>query len=78
VACGSVPDRTRGKLIDKTSRQSWHGRERLPAGAGIRNTLLNTFYAEPRDGFSGYLEHEAETPELASMAQTSERDSVLQ
>ena len=36
-------------------KRSWHGRERLRDGAGVRNTLLNTFYAEPRDGFSGYL-----------------------
>jgi hypothetical protein len=37
------------------AKRSWHGRERLPEGAGARNTLLNTFYAEPREGFSGYL-----------------------
>jgi hypothetical protein len=37
------------------TRKSWHGRERLPEGAGVRNTLLNTFYESPRDGFSGYL-----------------------
>ncbi|HXD86136.1 MAG TPA: hypothetical protein VN641_06565 [Urbifossiella sp.] len=37
------------------AKRSWHGRERLPEGAGVRNTLLNTFYAEERDGFSGYL-----------------------
>ena len=36
-------------------KRSWHGREKLPAGAGIRNTLLNTFYEEPREGYSGYL-----------------------
>ncbi|HZZ78916.1 MAG TPA: hypothetical protein VFE62_10385 [Gemmataceae bacterium] len=35
-------------------RKSWHGREKLPEGAGVRNTLLNTFYSETRDGFSGY------------------------
>src|SRR5262249_10573358 len=46
---------------NSASRQSWHGRERLPAGAGIRNTLLNTFYSEPRDGYSGYLAEQAET-----------------
>lgn len=45
---------------DSPSRQSWHGRERLPAGAGVRNTLLNTFYSEPRQGYSGYLEQEGE------------------
>jgi hypothetical protein len=37
------------------TKRSWHGREMLPDGAGVRNTLLNTFYAEARDGFSGYL-----------------------
>jgi hypothetical protein len=37
-------------------KKSWHGRERLPAGAGVRNTLLNTFYASPRDGYAGYLD----------------------
>jgi hypothetical protein len=34
------------------SRKSWHGRERLPKNAGFRNTLLNTFYEEPRDEFT--------------------------
>ena len=37
------------------TKKSWHGRETLPAGAGVRNTLLNTFYETPRDGFTGYL-----------------------
>jgi hypothetical protein len=47
---------------NSASRQSWHGRELLPAGAGVRNTLLNTYYSEPRDGYSGYLgEGEADT-----------------
>ncbi|MCA9072941.1 MAG: hypothetical protein KDA84_28655, partial [Planctomycetaceae bacterium] len=32
------------------ARQSWHGCELLPTGAGVRNTLLNTFYSEPRHG----------------------------
>lgn len=40
---------------DSATRQSWHGRERLPAGAGVRNTLLNTFYTEPRPEYSEYL-----------------------
>jgi hypothetical protein len=40
---------------NKMSRKSWHGREKLPPGAGVRNTLLNTFYETPRDGYSGYL-----------------------
>jgi hypothetical protein len=33
------------------SRKSWHGRERLRDGAGVRNTLLNTFYEEAREEF---------------------------
>lgn len=36
-------------------KRSWHGRERLPSGAGMRNTLLNTFYETPAEGFGGYL-----------------------
>jgi hypothetical protein len=40
-------------------KRSWHGRERLPEGAGVRNTLLNTFYEAPRDGFGGYYPAEA-------------------
>jgi hypothetical protein len=53
---------------DSPTRQSWHGRERLPAGAGVRNTLLNTFYSAPRHGYSGYLDEEAEAPERISTA----------
>lgn len=37
-------------------RKSWHGRERLPSGAGVRNTILNTFYEQERADFDGYLE----------------------
>jgi hypothetical protein len=37
------------------TRKSWHGREKLDAGAGVRNTLMNAFYQMPRDGFGGYL-----------------------
>jgi hypothetical protein len=33
------------------TRKSWHGRERLRDGAGVRNTLLNTFYEEARREF---------------------------
>lgn len=44
---------------DSPFRQSWHGRERLPAGCGVRNTLLNVFYVEPRPGYSGYLNQDA-------------------
>jgi hypothetical protein len=44
-------------VVNNTLRKkSWHGRERLADGAGVRNTLLNTFYVEPRDGYSGYLD----------------------
>jgi hypothetical protein len=44
-------------VVNNTLRKkSWHGRERLPAGCGVRNTLLNTFYEEARPGFSGYLD----------------------
>jgi hypothetical protein len=35
------------------TRKSWHGREKLPAGAGVRNTLLNTFYETRREEFVG-------------------------
>lgn len=41
---------------NKITRKSWHGREELPPGAGVRNTLLNTFYDVPREGFTNYLE----------------------
>jgi hypothetical protein len=40
---------------NKITKKSWHGREELPPGAGVRNTLLNTYYETPRDGFGGYL-----------------------
>jgi hypothetical protein len=44
-------------VVNNTVRKkSWHGRERLPEGSGVRNTLLNTFYEEQRPGFSGYLD----------------------
>jgi hypothetical protein len=43
-------------VVNNTLRKrSWHGRERLRDGAGVRNTLLNTFYLEPRDGFGSYF-----------------------
>lgn len=38
------------------TKKSWHGREQLPPGSGVRNTLLNTFYELPREGYSGYLD----------------------
>lgn len=33
------------------TKKSWHGREMLPPGAGVRNTLLTTFYQKPKEGF---------------------------
>jgi hypothetical protein len=39
---------------NKITRKSWHGREQLPPGAGVRNTLLNTFYEEAREDYVGY------------------------
>jgi hypothetical protein len=39
---------------NKLTKKSWHGREKLPTGAGVRNTLLNTFYESPREGFTAY------------------------
>jgi len=39
---------------NKITRKSWHGREQLPAGAGVRNTLLNTFYEDARDDYLNY------------------------
>ena len=59
---------------DSVSRQSWHGRELLPAGSGIRNTLLNTFYSEPRHGYSGYLDEEAESHEQVSSARSRDAE----
>ena len=41
---------------NKFTRKSWHGREELPPGAGVRNTLLNTFYDTPREEYSNYGE----------------------
>jgi hypothetical protein len=46
-------------VTNTLTRRSWHGRERLPDGAGVRNTLMNTFYERPREGFSGYLDEPA-------------------
>jgi hypothetical protein len=37
------------------TKRSWHGRERLPEGAGVRNTLLNTYYQTPLEGYINYL-----------------------
>lgn len=41
------------------TRRSWHGREKLPADAGVRNTLNNTFYQSPWEGFDNYLDSSA-------------------
>jgi hypothetical protein len=38
------------------THKSWHGREQLPVGAGVRNTLLNTFYDQQRQEYTGYLQ----------------------
>lgn len=40
---------------NKITRKSWHGREKLPDGAGVRNTLLTTFYETPMEQYSNYL-----------------------
>jgi hypothetical protein len=37
------------------TRKSWHGRDSLPLGSGVRNTLLSAFYESPRQAFSDYL-----------------------
>jgi hypothetical protein len=34
------------------TKKSWHGREQLPEGSGVRNTLLNTFYETAREEFT--------------------------
>ncbi len=41
---------------NKITRKSWHGREELPPCTGVRNTLLNTYYEAPREGFGGYVD----------------------
>ncbi len=46
-------------VTNTLTRRSWHGRERLPDGSGVRNTLMNTFYERPREGFCGYLDEPA-------------------
>src|SRR5262249_25239736 len=57
---------------NSVSRQSWHGRKLHPAGAGIRNPLLNTFNSESRHGYSAYLEEEAEPLEQDSTTKSGQ------
>jgi hypothetical protein len=33
------------------TRRSWHGRETIPLGAGVRNSLLLFYYDDPRRGW---------------------------
>jgi hypothetical protein len=34
-------------VSNSLSRKSWHGRESIPPGSGVRNSLLNIFFATP-------------------------------
>ena len=55
-----LPNSAYAFVVNNTlTRKSWHGREELPAGAGVRNTLLNTFYESVREGYDGYLDQPA-------------------
>lgn len=36
-------------VINTVTMRSWHGRDALPAGCGIRNTLLQVYYADVKD-----------------------------
>jgi hypothetical protein len=36
-------------VVNTVTMRSWHGRETLPAGCGIRNTLLQVYYADVKD-----------------------------
>jgi hypothetical protein len=49
------------------TKKSWHGREKLPEGAGVRNTLLNTFYESCREEFAGNQAVRARAAELAGI-----------
>lgn len=52
-----LPNSAYAFVVNNTlTKKSWHGREELPPGAGVRNTLLNTFYEQAREGYDGYLE----------------------
>ena len=35
-------------VSNSLGKKSWHGREEIPAGSGVRNSLLNLFFATPR------------------------------
>jgi hypothetical protein len=34
-------------VSNSLGRKSWHGREAIPPGSGVRNSILNIFFAEP-------------------------------
>jgi len=34
-------------VSNSIGRKSWHGREQLPPGSGVRNSILNIFFADP-------------------------------
>ena len=34
-------------VSNSLGKKSWHGREEIPAGSGVRNSLLNLFFATP-------------------------------
>ncbi len=34
-------------VSNSLAKKSWHGREQLPEGSGVRNSLLNLFFATP-------------------------------
>lgn len=34
-------------VLNTIAKRSWHGRDQLPAGSGVRNTILNLFYENP-------------------------------
>jgi hypothetical protein len=34
-------------VSNSIGKKSWHGREQLPPGSGVRNSILNIFFADP-------------------------------